>query len=125
MVDLFGQEKPHHPKELLAVYDAEYRRRNEGIPAPIVGKKDGPLAARLLKTYSFDQLSSWVCLYFDVPDQFIQQGGFTFGVFSSCIAKVIQYDRRVHARVVVVARPEPSANLRAIRQQIDDEWRSR
>lgn len=122
--DLFGQEKPHHPKELLAVYDAEYQRRYQ-TRAPIVGKKDAPLAARLLKLYSFDELSSWVRIYFDVPDTFIQQSGHTFGVFSACIAKVIQHDRRLHPRVVVAARPQPSQTLIDIRKQVDDEWRSR
>lgn len=120
--DLFGQEKPRVAKDLLAVYDAVHREKFS-VAAPIVGKKDGPLAARLLTIYNFDQLSSWVRLYFDVPDKFIQQGGYTFGVFSSCIGKIIQYDRRLSAQHL--KRPEPSQNLRDIRKQVDDEWRSR
>lgn len=123
MADLFGQSKPRVASDLLAVYDAAHRANCNGVPAPIVGKKDGPLAARLLKTYSFDQLSAWVRLYFIVPDKFIQQGGYTFSVFSSCIGKVIQYDRRVSAPRVV--RQPPSQNLIDLRKQLDDEWRSR
>jgi hypothetical protein len=108
--------------ELLAVYDAEYRARFH-VAAPIVGKKDGPLAARLMKRYDFDQLSAWLHSFFDVPDKFIQQSGHTFGVFSSCIAKVIAHDRRV--RAAHIERQPPSQNLLDIRKQIDDEWRSR
>lgn len=124
MADLFGQEKPIAPRELLAVYDQLHREYCDGIPAPIVGKKDAPLAARLLKMYSFDQLKSWLRLYFIVPDQFIQKGGYTFGVFSSCIGKIIQYDRRVAARPAPVVRHQPSAEFRALQQQIRSEWGS-
>ncbi|NDF00129.1 MAG: hypothetical protein EB034_17920 [Verrucomicrobia bacterium] len=100
MSDLFGDTPTKIvPRDLLAVYDAEFRRRFH-TAAPIVGKKDAPLAARLLRMYSFDELSSWVRLYFDVPDKFIQQGGFTFGIFSACIAKVIAHDRRLASRIV-------------------------
>lgn len=95
--DLLGA-KPRSPKDLLAVYDAEHRNNFDGTPAPIVGKKDGPLAARLLKRYEWDQLSTWVRLYFVIPDSFIQRGGYTFGVFSACIGKIIQYDRHVNQR---------------------------
>lgn len=92
--DLFGDLPTKRvPRDLLAVYDAEYRQHFH-TAAPIVGKKDAPLAARLLKLYTFDELSTWVRLYFDVPDKFIQQGGYTFGVFSACIGKIIQHDRR-------------------------------
>ena len=95
MSDLLG-EKPRAPKELLAIYDTAHREHFDGTPAPIVGKKDGPLAARLLKRYEYDQLATWVQLYFVIPDAFIQRGGYTFGVFSACLGKIIQYDRRVN-----------------------------
>lgn len=121
--DLFGQEKPIVPRDLLAVYDDEYQRRYQ-TRAPIVGKKDAPLAARLLKLYSFDELSSWVRLYFDVPDKFIQQSGHTFSVFSACIAKVIQYDRRLHPRTVVTPRPQPSQQFIELQKAIKAEWGS-
>ena len=76
MVDMFGHAKPAVPKELLATYDAAHRAKFNGVPAPIVGKKDGPNAARLMRLYpDFDQLSSWVPLFFDVPDKFIQESG--------------------------------------------------
>ena len=84
------------PKLLLTRFDAEHRDAFDGTPAPIVGKKDGPLAARLLKRYQDDQLERWLKLYFVIPDPFIQRGGYTFGVFSACLGKIIQYDRRVN-----------------------------
>lgn len=104
------------PRDLLAVYDAEYRKRYQ-TAAPIVGKKDAPLAARLLKLYSFDELSSWLRLYFDVPDKFIQNSGYTFGVFSACIAKVIQFDRRRSARVVAAPVVATDAVVRVMREK--------
>ena len=125
--DLLGVTQPAKivPRDLLSVYDAEYRKRFN-TAAPIVGKKDAPLAARLLKIYSFDELSSWLSLYFDVPDKFIQNSGYTFGVFSACIAKVIQHDRR---RVARVAQTRPvvalSDAMRARKAEMDAEWSGR
>ena len=119
--DLFGDSPTKIvPRDLLAVYDAEYRKRFN-TAAPIVGKKDAPLAARLLKLYSFDELSSWVRLYFDVPDKFIQNSGYTFGVFSACIAKVIQHDRRLATRVTVNTQPVSNATLAVLRAKQDVE----
>ena len=125
MADLFGHEKPASSHALLAVYEAEFQRRFK-TPAPIVWRKDAPNAARLLRRYSLQQLSAWVPLYFDVPDQFIQQGGFTFGIFTSCIAKVMQYARRIEAAQAhrVVQQP-PSANFLEIQRQVRGEWGSR
>ena len=113
--DLFG-DVPNKivPRDLLAVYDSEYRQRFN-TAAPIIGKKDAPLAARLLKLYSFDELSSWLRLYFDVPDKFIQNSGYTFGVFSACIAKVIQYDRRLATRVTATTPMVSDATLAILR----------
>lgn len=116
MPDLFGNQKPKAPKDLLAVFDAAHRECFDGIPAPIVGKKDGPLAARLLKRYEFDQLSTWARLYFVTPDPFIQQSGYTFGVFSACLGKVIQFERRRNVRHAAVAEsPEVAKRLGASR----------
>ena len=124
MGDLFGNTKPRVANELLAVYDAEFRRRFR-VPAPIVGKKDGPLAARLISRYEFEDLSRWVERFFAVPDPFIQQSGFPFAVFSACLAKVIAYDRRVQAQTTVQPRPAPSKNFLDVQRQVHDEWRSR
>ena len=118
MPDLLGA-KPKAPKELLAIYDAAHRNHFDGTPAPIVGKKDGPLAARLLKRYEYDRLAIWVQLYFVIPDPFIQRGGYTFGVFSACIGKIIQYDRRVN-RPAQPAKPQPTAPETRAAQRRDE-----
>lgn len=119
MRDLFGEQtKRPNARSLLDVFDAAHRAKFEGLPAPIVGKKDGPLAARLMRIYSFEQLSACARLYFEIPDPFIQSGGYTFGVFSTCIGKVMQYERRAHARTVIQPRHEVTdATLRAAKQR--------
>lgn len=111
------------PKELLTIFDEAHKANNGGIPAPIVGAKDANLASKLLKIYSPAQLTRWAKLFFIVPNVFIMGSGYTFGVFYSQIGIVIQYDKRMVA--AGAARPAPSQNLRDIRKQIDDEWRSR
>lgn len=119
MSDLFGNTKQPAANKLLAVFDAEHRAHFDGTPAPIIGKKDGPLAARLLKRYDFKHLSAWAHLYFEIPDHFIQNGGYTFGVFSSCIGKVIQYERR-RARPRLEMIPEQDrSSLLELRAHVD------
>ena len=83
----------HAIKHLLAYYDFRYQKRF-GVKAPIVGAKDAALAKRLLGTYTQAQLEGWVDRFFQSDDQFIQQSGYTFGVFSSCIGKVIAAERQ-------------------------------
>lgn len=114
------------PKQLLTIFDEAYRANNEGIPAPINGSKDGPLAAKLIKRgYTDDQLTRWSQLFFIVPNDFIKRTGYTFGIFFSQIGVVIQYDRRRECgRQQRIERQTPSQNLLDIRKQLDDEWRS-
>lgn len=93
----------HTIKALLSAYDSAYRRKF-GVPAPIVGAKDAALAKRLLARYSSDQLAGWVERFFELPDPFIMQSGYTFGVFASCLGKVIAADK-----------PTPQVSARTLR----------
>ena len=76
------------PKALLTAYDQTYQRQF-GVPAPIVGAKDAKLAKTLLSRYTLAQLETWLDMFFRVPDPFIRQSGYTFGVFHACLGKVI------------------------------------
>lgn len=77
----------HHIKELLRRYDEAYHRKF-GVRA-LIGAKEAALAKRLLSRYTLDQLGPWVDHFFDMADPFIEQSGYGFGVFSSCLGKVI------------------------------------
>lgn len=77
-------------KELLDEYDACYRSC-VGVSAPIVPGKDHKLAQALLQRYAIADLIIWVRRFFQMKDPFIRSSGYTFGVFSSCIGKVITY----------------------------------
>lgn len=105
------------PKQLLTIFDHDYRTNNDGIPAPINGSKDGPLAAKLIKRgYTDEQLTRWSQLFFIIPDQFIKRTGYTFGIFYSQIGLVIQYDRRVSK--VSTPTPHVSEGAKEIARQM-------
>lgn len=124
MSDLFGHDpasKPPGVYELLRAYDDAYRRRY-GVPASIVRKKDGALAARLLKIYTFENLYDWVALFFLMPDAFFQRSGHTFGTFSGCIAQIIAHASRIRAATIErqPITPEQVAHVLAVRKQMAD-----
>lgn len=77
----------HAIKALLSHYDEAFTRKF-GARAPI-RTKDAALAKRLLGLYTLEQLQGWVDQFFEMDDAWIQQTGYSFGVFSACLAKVI------------------------------------
>ena len=99
----------HAIQALLSHYDAAYRRAF-GEPAPIAGAKDAALAKRLLSRYEAEKLYRWIDLFFQMPDPWIQQSGYSFGVFSSQIGKVIAWQKQD----VVKTSPRMARSLRAI-----------
>ena len=78
----------HAIKALLSHYDEAYQRKF-GARYPISPSKDCALAKRLLGLYTAEQLEGWMEQFFDSHDAFILQSGYTFGVFSACLSKVI------------------------------------
>ena len=87
---------PNHIKALLSHYDEAYVK-HMGVRS-LIGAKDAALAKRLLARYSLEQLTGWVDQFFVMADPFIEQSGYTFGVFSACLPKVIAADRRTTTR---------------------------
>ena len=73
---------------LMATYDRLFCGKF-GYPAPIVRGKDHKLAKQLLERYDGGQLGEWLERFFSMDDAFIQQSGYTFGVFSACLGKII------------------------------------
>jgi hypothetical protein len=85
------------PRALLTLYDESYLHAF-GARAPLVGGKDGKLAAGLCKRYSDAQLERWLQAFFDSPDPFIRRSGYSFGVFVVCVGKFIVADQRNQGR---------------------------
>lgn len=82
-----------HPiKELLTYFDQAFRAKF-GQPAPIVPGKDAKRAKELLERYAFADLCRWIDAFFVSFDTFIRGSAYTFGVFASCIGKLIAEDR--------------------------------
>lgn len=100
----------HAIKALLSYYDAAFHAKF-GQAAPIVGAKDAALAKRLLARYPDAALRGWIDRFFASTDPFIQQSGYTFGVFSSCLGKVI-VEAKADAQVRVS--PRMARSLKAI-----------
>lgn len=78
----------HAIKALLSHYDAAFHQKF-GFRYPINRGKDAALAKRLLGLYTPEQLQAWIDHFFEMDDAFIQQSGYSFGVFSACLGKVI------------------------------------
>lgn len=78
----------HEIKELLTVYDRAFQKRF-GVKYPISPSKDAALAKQLLALYTFEQLTEWIDGFFALEDAWIQQSGYSFGVFKSQLGKVI------------------------------------
>ena len=76
------------PKDVLTAFDVAYQGRFHER-APLSPSKDAKLAKGLLTRYSQEQLTRWMATFFRMRDPFIQQSGYTFGVFVACLGKVI------------------------------------
>jgi hypothetical protein len=75
------------PKDVLILYDNQFRQKF-GAKAPI-GGKEAAIAKWLVSQYSQEQVGDWLKVFFDSPDPFIRQSGYSLGVFKACLPKVI------------------------------------
>lgn len=91
----------HTIKALLSHYDAAFTKKF-GVRYPISPAKDAALAKQLLALYTLEQLTAWVDDFFALEDEWIQQSGYSFGVFRSQLGKVI-------------ARKTPATSTRTLR----------
>lgn len=78
----------HAIKALLSRYDEAFTKKF-GVKYPISPSKDAALAKQLLALYTLEQLTEWIDGFFALEDAFIEQSGYSFGVFKSCLGKVI------------------------------------
>lgn len=83
-------EKKAHPiREVLTNFDQAHRVRF-GKPYRILKGKDPKTAKDLLDVpYSVDDLARWSTAFFESFDPFIRNSTYGFGVFASCLGKLI------------------------------------
>src|SRR3990167_2187945 len=86
----------HAIKALLSHYDAAYLKMF-GARYPVTAK-DCALAKRLLARYPPEQLTAWIDRFFAMDDAWIKQTGYSFGVFSACLSKVIATSAKATAQ---------------------------
>lgn len=83
----------------MAIFDEAYLA-TFGAHAPFTRGKDGKLAQQLVERYELRQIREWIPMFFEMRDPFIEQSGYTFGVFVACLGKVIVAHRRQQTTVV-------------------------
>lgn len=82
------RRKEHPIRDLLTYFDQAHRVRF-GKPYRVLGGKDSKLAKELLAVYVMADLQRWIDAFFASFDQFIRNSTYGFGVFASCIGKLI------------------------------------
>jgi len=75
-------------KELLTYFD-ELHKQTFHLPAAITGGKDAALIAKLCHSYPPDLIRTLMGAFFASTDPWIQQAGYTVGVFHVSVAKLI------------------------------------
>jgi phage replication O-like protein O len=56
---------------------------------PLIQAQDAKLAETLLRVYSIEKLNSWLDIYFQSQDPFVQQNGYKFSVFHMKIQQFV------------------------------------
>ena len=87
--------------QLVRFWCDEYERR-VGVKYPFQGGKDGKTIKWLLEFYSADDIKVYIAAFFELEDDFIENSGYSLGVFRGCLPKVIQ----------AVTRAKPKADRR-------------
>ncbi len=88
MVRTLKPKKEHPIKDLLTYFDQAYRVRF-GKPYRVLGGKDSKTAKELLEVYEAADLRRWIDAFFQSFDRFIKDSTYSFGVFGSCVGKLI------------------------------------
>lgn len=82
------------PHAHLIQFWCDTYERHVGTKYPFMGGKDGKAIKDLRAIYSDDQLRTFMAAFFEIDDEFIQQSGYSLGVFRGCLPKVITYLKR-------------------------------
>lgn len=88
------------PHNALIRFWCDRYEQHVGVKYPFMGGKDGKAIKDLLAIYSDDQLRTFIAAFFEIEDDFIQQSGYSLGVFRGCLPKVIAFIGRGQRREV-------------------------
>lgn len=93
------KSKPNTDPRIKSVIDRfdQKHRQKFGLPAVIQGGKDGTLIKRLPREYDEDKLLRLVDLFFASRDPWIQERGYTIGLFISQLGKLVAEEAKSYA----------------------------
>ncbi|MHB8122626.1 MAG: hypothetical protein ACYDG4_10775 [Desulfuromonadaceae bacterium] len=91
--DISGKRPEPAVKNSIDYYFQSFLQKFGEKPA-INGKKDGAILKRLLGTYGEDRLKGLIDAFFQSEDKFIKDSGYTIGVLSSQVNKLIAQGRK-------------------------------
>lgn len=104
-----------HPiREFLGFYQERFEARFGGKPN-VQGGKDAKLVQGLLRRYGGEVLRRYLLAFLESDDEFIQRSGYTLGVFSVCLNKVI-----VQGGNGPRLMPRTQANIAALRRFVSN-----
>jgi hypothetical protein len=86
------------PHNLLIRFWCDTYEAHAGAKYPFSGGKDGATIKWLLSLYTIDDVKSYMVAFFEIEDEFIEQSGYSLGVFRGCLPKIIQFVRKGPAR---------------------------
>jgi hypothetical protein len=97
------REPAAHPiRELLAYWDGLYQA-NVGARYPFSGGKEAKLVKDLREMFSDEDIRTYMAAFFEVPDAFIEQSGYSFSAFRGCLPKVIAFAKGRQVRKPVMS----------------------
>jgi hypothetical protein len=80
-------------QRLISMFSALYREKI-GARYMVIKGKDGKLLQNMRAYYSDADIELYMRAFFAIPDEFIQQSGYSFGTFYACLPKVIAWARQ-------------------------------
>ena len=103
--------------ELMERFDVLHKQLL-GVPAVFHRGKDGLCLTKLCRSHGIDLVCELMDAFFASRDPFIQQAGYTIGVFFACFAKLIaqRFADRLPAPETQTPRTAAQTTLRTLRR---------
>jgi hypothetical protein len=96
----------------LVRYWCDTYEQHVGAKYPFQGGKDGKTIKWLREMYEDDDIQQFMTGFFEIEDDFIQNSGYSLGVFRGTLPKVIQFVKRDKQQ----PKSKAPSNLRGIEQ---------
>lgn len=94
------------PHSELVRFWCDTFQQHVGAKYPFQGAKDGATLKRLRGIYADDELRTYMATFFEMDDPFFEQGGFSLGIFSACLPKVLLHLKRQLEPPKAVVKPK-------------------